>query len=778
MRSSKLHLRSTLWLLLAALVALSACGDDAADNGAGGNNADNNANAGNNANNNADAGNNVNNNDNNSTTDADNNTVEPDVKEDADVPDEPDAELCPDQQVSCLDAFGQPDNSLCPEATLCTEGCCVPQFRCTEDAQCAARAGEDENCPYPGIDCLCDLDDGECYTRICDSDALCGDGLVCLGGTCVAPPQTSGLQARVLWAPSALTSGEEATAVVVGYDPNNPEVSLPCAADTCTFAPQGDGALSVGPDGRLSGCDVAGEATFRVSWTTNAQDPGDEFTVRCLGNAPEGQVYVHVVDEQTGAPIEGATVLLLRDEPPTATTDERGFASFEDPDGLLTVSVFAPGRQHVTLAGFMDRDLVVPMSPVTVTDITLDEDTRELDYSALSGVDLIEGTPSFANVVNNGEIEVALSGFGIQQGLLDLNFELIIGPSIRQYLPPNVGLPIPTDDPIEIPGGVTLAFNRQPVVGRYLLTAPPGERTLWSLGGRISISENPRVVSDIIGSVGGNLDIGQIVAVILPLFQDFYSGLTPGVITADAPDNGEARTQDITLTVPTGLRTRIEPPTLPSYRDQRLDGVLVLGGATVPGQGFLPTGASASLDARSGQEPDGRVDPVTLYMSPLHGGLQHPRARYTVALVALDFSQVGGGGDGKEATSILLAGDGDTLEQRATLPRDSFLGFSEEASYNPESRALTLGTVEGADLLRVVFDGPNGQKWVVWAPAGHAGVELPDPTALGYSDPAAQGRGRIVQLSLGHAPLTEGGTRQIQLLDLVDQLTALSILEL
>lgn len=696
----------------------------------------------------------------------------------ADVPQEDmDNNTCPQGQAACLDQFGQPDNQLCEAGARCVQGCCQAQFACTQDADCAERVGSDRNCRDQALECACDVDSGQCFTRICSADQDCAQGMLCASGACVAPPE-GGLQARLIQAPGALAWGDEGRALAVAYDPASPDLVVPMVP--LAWSAEDDQILSVDQEGALS-CAAAGSTTLTVRVADNGQDPGDAALVRCLAN-PEGALQLHLVQEQSGQPIAGATVLLMGDPVQTATTDEAGRAVFEEvpAQGPVSVTAVAEGFHHTSIMQTQSRDLLVPLGIKTNTNITLDRDSKELGFDQLENVDIVKGAASFGNVQNTGEIEVALTGFGINQGLLDLNFELIIGPSIEQFLPPNSGLPLPADDPIEIPGGVTLALNGRPVVANYLLTAPGGDRTIWSLGGRISLSENPRLLSDILNSAGGSLDLGRIIAAILPLFENFYSGLRPGIQMGLSPVL-PPRQEDVELRVPTRLRLPLEAPALPGLGNQAVDGVIFLGGAMVPGQGFLPTGITAALDDED--VPDGRVDPVDLYMSSLHGGLQSPSARYVVASVGLAFSQIGGG-EGRELTTILLSSGepGQPLGAGLTPAREDFLGFDEADAYDPQSRSLTLGAHSDLDLRRVVLEGQDGTRWVIWLPGDATGAQLPALAEMGFPDPGAQGQGRSVQIDLRPgAQVDFDGVVSAsgpQLPDLIEWVGALSILEL
>ncbi len=700
-------------------------------------------------------------------------TDDPDATEDEDMGEE---SMCPDGQIECLDDFGQPDQSICGATARCTMGCCVEQFRCTSDEQCAERAGTDNNCPNAGLDCLCNVESGSCFTRICSNHAECDEGEICASGSCIDPPEEAGLQARILAAPRLLAIGEVNEVVAIAFDPDAPEVVVPNIA--LTYTTSADGVASVdGPSVTGAG---AGTATLTVTVTANGSDPGDSAEVRVLGAAAEG-VRITVVDEATLQPISGATVVPATGD--AVTTADDGTAHLPE-SGDFTV--LAEDHAYVTVVGASGADLLVPLPLTVQTDLDLNEDTREIIYDGLDNVDIIQGRPDFTDVTNLGELEIALNGFALGSDLLDLNFDLIIGPSVKQFLPANTPLPIPTEDPIDIPGGVTLYINRQPVVARYLLVAPPGEKTLWSLGGRISIGQNPNLVPDIIASISGNINIGQVVAIVLPFFNDFYSGLQPGIELGQEAQL-PPREVDVRLAVPTARRVEIVAPELPTIGGNWIDGVLFLGGALVPGQGFVPTGVTAALDkANPDDMPDGQLDgdetrpgndPVRLFMSPLHGGLQTDRARYTVALVALSFDQLDGG---KEATSVILSvGEpGATIPTRATLPRATFPAFREGSTWDPETRTVTLTDAEGVDTVRLVFEGPSGKKWVVWAHPGTTEVTLPDPSGHGFDD-FEKRRVRVVGLDLEGAEFDDLlSIVGRDLIDVVDVTTGFAILEL
>jgi hypothetical protein len=331
-------------------------------------------------------------------------------------------------------------------------------------------------------------------------------------------------------------------------------------------------------------------------------------------------------------------------------------------------------------------------------------------------------------------------GYSLGNSLLDLNFELIVGPNILRDLS---GGPIPTDDPAEIPGGITLAFNGSPIVGAFTVMGLPGERIMWAVGGRVSISENPNLLSDIIEQIEGDIDIGQIIAVVLPLFANFYSGIDPNVVLEiDEDGSSTVIERDIAVEIPLGRRLFIEAPMLPETEGQPLETGLFLAGAMVPGHGFVPFGITAAVDDAEDSPEDRRldgdpqtpeIDPVILSSAPIHSGIRSPQTRYALVSVALSLSDVSGSDvQARENTSGLIT----RMEPGVPFPEviefddDSFPGLAEGSTYDAETRTVTIVPNEDfePDFYRVLFKADQGRTWQVHLPIGVMSYELPDLT--------------------------------------------------
>ncbi len=98
-------------------------------------------------------------------------------------------------------------------------------------------------------------------------------------------------------------------------------------------------------------------------------EPGDQPELipggGVRGDAIAGTIYVFAIDEVTGAPVSGATVLVGG---ATATTDASGLARIGDAglSGTQTVTVAASGYAAATWVGVQGDEVTVPLSPSSV----------------------------------------------------------------------------------------------------------------------------------------------------------------------------------------------------------------------------------------------------------------------------------------------------------------------------------------------------------------------------------------------------------------------------
>jgi hypothetical protein len=660
----------------------------------------------------------------------------------------------------CLQA-GFPQGTLCiPEDETF---CCLAPFACETSQDCEDARAIEGFCADDRFPCVC-LEGGVCDLGICSDSSECAEGERCLAGRCQTPPAPGPLTGRSLVTLEYVRPGTSWQ--VPGYATERDDVRRTYPETAVEYVLESGGeAGSVSPGGLFTASESAGVARIRVR--VDASDPGTVVFITNVG-PEEATPRLWVIDEATRLPIEGAVVLVDRSTPAPAPeepaegegveslrTDSTGLAALEDLEDAQWVTVVAPGYAVVTIPAQAIATVLLALPPTQFADIQEErgrfvcDTSREgvtLDDSGecggvaeppclcydLEGVDVVRGLPGFSQVRGSGEVDVALTGFALGNNLLDLNFDLIVGPEINRLPPPDS--PIPLSGELGIPSGVSLFFNGSPFVDSFIGTGAAGDRILWSVGGRVFLSD---VLNQILPALGGSLDFGPIIAGVLPLFDSFYSGISAPV-TMQAGGTFPVRSPSLDLEVPTLRRIRIEPPALPRLGTGWSDTGIVLGGALLPGQGLLPTGITGATDTVGSRPANGRLDgdtstpendPLRISLAPLHGALDTPWTQYLFASVALQLGSSTGGP--RDATSglLTLVPRGGALPPSLDLQGEAFPAFLEGAGFDGETRVLTMGTrEEPVDMFRIVVQ-RNRQAWVIYAPGDQSSLTLPDPAA-------------------------------------------------
>jgi hypothetical protein len=744
--------------------------------------------------------------------------VAPDVPPDTTPP-----PICGDETF-CIDPrTGNRNVAICREAgypagTRCVAvdavtACCEGPFRCTSDLSCEERRESEGFCADPRYPCVCDVDAGTCSLAVCSEDAECGAGSVCVDGLCAEPGLAGDYRGRALTPTAWMRVGDTLAlrgVAVRTSDPNRTDRTLPLEWTVET----GGGAVSLA--GSMLTATAPGEATVLVRVAGNAGDPGDAVRVVVVEGATDGFIVVHAVDEATRLRIESDVhVLFVPQADPAAAEQETtdvGVVSWDAPGGLVDVHVFADGYSYMSFIGVTDGTLVVPLPPIERADFREERDGFVCDTSVpgtyrdesgcgepsqapcmcytVQNIDVVRGSPDFGLVQGDGELSVSLGGFSLGNSLLDLNFDRIVGPQIRRIIPPNPVINV--DDPVDIPSGVTLFLNNQPFVDSFIGAAPAGRRTVWSVGGTVPLGETLRIL---LPSLSGNLEFGPIIAAILPLFSDFYSGVTDPIELV-SEGTFPVRDPGLRLNVPTQRRVSILSPELPRIADGWSDTAIFLGGAIVPGDGFVPLGVSGGTDVLGRGEADGRidgnhdtpeVDPVSLSMAPMHGSIATPHTRYAFASVALLLGDDLPGAP-REATAALFT----VLDAGAPLPTVLPYGdatyppfaFGSEWQNDEGQRTMALDDVDASsyDFYRFVFQGRDNRNWIVLAPETTTRFSLPEVPESLASDPIASARVQVVAIRLR---ASEGATyeglveaRTGSLLDLFEFVEGFSLLGL
>lgn len=696
------------------------------------------------------------------------------------VVDEPEPEICP-ESILCIDErTGNPSAGVClaggfPVGSICERqsadvACCVAPFACATDADCEAAREDEGFCGDERFPCVC-LDDGNCAPYVCSAASECDAGEECIGGLCAVPPDSADYVALILTPDSyaAADSSVQVDAVaVLDSDASivNPGATIEWEVTAGTATIDDNGLLAIAGTGTV---------TVRATVAENDEDPGDTVSF-VVTEAPAADTRrIVVLDEASRVPIEGAAVAYR--------SASLLVSAISDADGIVDIPsaeadefhIFADSYSYVSVFDAEGDLLVISLPPTQraqideVRDGFVCETEREgviLDDDAcgelgepvclcyeLQGIDVVKGVPDFTSVVGDGEVDVSISGFSIGNALLDLNFDLIVGPQIERIIPDNPVIPL--EDPVDIPSGITLYFNNSPFVDSFIATAPAGTRSVWSVGGRIPLGDT---LLALLPSLSGDLDFGSIVAAILPLFNDFYSGVTAPI---DLQGGGTfpVREPGLRLEVPTQRRVVINPPTLPRVGAGWAETAIVLGGALVPGQGFVPLGISGGTDTIGRGEADGVIDgdhdtdgvqPLLMSMAPIHGAIAGEGTQYMILSIAIQIESSAPDAP-REASSGIVT----LLERGASLPgvinfeQSAFPALAEGTTWDAETRTVELPAGGDADLYRLVFRGEDNRLWVVYGAPDRTTFTLPaNDEGLAFEDRTAQNRLNVVGVTL------------------------------
>ena len=242
-----------------------------------------------------------------------------------------------------------------PKVFLCdaVSGKCQPA--CTKKEDCGAHpfanGGALEGCGA-GLGCNCD--ERKCVPQACTDDIECG-AQICKSGKCQAADATA---ASCAIAPTyqVMRVGQTATFTATAYDAAKAPINAGKTAITWSAA---DGSVTSTGNGVFTGKAAGTAATLGVKATVAGKDCFAKVLV--VGDAPTGGARVIAVDELTGRPITGATVVY---ETSTMTEDASIKGSYTlgtAAAGAATVSVFHPDFQYVTLVGVTKKDLYIPV---------------------------------------------------------------------------------------------------------------------------------------------------------------------------------------------------------------------------------------------------------------------------------------------------------------------------------------------------------------------------------------------------------------------------------
>lgn len=690
-------------------------------------------------------------------TNPDNNTDDggESLAEDAtDASSEPDITLvevgCPDEQKSCTDKNGLNDPGLCADQpdTTCMDGCCVPIFKCQEDDDCSEFMGNaDMGCPDERFDCACNETTGGCFLYVCNTNEDCSGDRVCLSGVCEQSPAIQKLRARVTSLGGVVTPTQSISLNAGAYDSSN-NTQVVTGLDFEWNSSDGQ-IVGVDESGVVTGGEVLGVASVSVRVKGGESTWSDGVAISNVGaKTEEASLRVIAADERTSELLEGSVLIQTGGGNFQGTLTD-GRIEFFDVEMPVDIHVFGATSHTVSIYGVSETDVIIHCPTPFQAELAIAKDeTVDPDAQTFIGAgDILTGKLDYQNYRKEGEIELGITGMGVDQGLFAFNFGVLVGPDVNRYFDQELpaGLFDPNEEQ-ELPGGVTFALG-YPILSTYWLAATPGLQTVWSLAGRVGLNDSGvgSKISEIVATVdgGSNLEIGEIVATLLPLFETFYSGLSQATLEAD-PNYLEPLEQDNELTLPLSNAIVVTVPTLPMVGDGLwADTLLMMGGAMTDDRRFVPLGITAGTDIDGNHpEADGLVDgnpstigpdDFTLYMAPAHHQIQTDTVQpilVTVAAVLEEGENLPEAGSGIIST-LDIPGAGPKPNSSLSLADTSFLPVVLNSSWNVGgSRIVSLPVAdEGTDFRRVMFENADGWQWHVYLPVDVDTFALPD-TAL------------------------------------------------
>jgi hypothetical protein len=654
-----------------------------------------------------------------------------------------DAQICGGLP-SCIDENNQEDLSLCPSPASeyeCLSGCCVARFLCKQDSDCTDKVGTGL-CASTDFTCACEEGTGECIQAQCAKDSECGTGKVCLGGGCKAPLDDASLApklTRPIW--YARPGDQIDAAMELGLQAKDDKGQVkPGVAATWTVT--GGTSVTIAA-GKLVAGDVAGTTTVTATIGTKVSNVA---TLINLGPMPANTALrVTLIDDYTMLPLKVAGKVVAVGLADAVTPDAEQVAALADGQTVITslqypadLHFVVPGYQQVSIlrwkpdATKKDGDLIIPLQSYHFAELEFDDKGVLQPTSKLVNGDLAIGG---VNYPGEGEAALGVTALAFGSSLLSFSIDTILGPNVRRPFDPAAPTIINPEPgkPQEIPGGVTFVFGK-PVVDKFVLSAPEGVRTLWTLSGRLSLAELTTQIGKIVGQVDGGLNIGQVVSILLPYLAGFSSQVAEVTFGATLSDP----LKDLGMlspVIPLLIKSEVVLGDLPKAGAGWADAVIIVAGAMMPIGEIVPLGLTAAADTPGEEEvADGKADANSelpgvqnpyLSVGPLHSGLRVGNDNHISVAAAI----VAAGKGKKEAGSLILSEVGVPPQQWNT---GAFLPLPEGSSYTKASRTVVIkGQLEG-DFYRTTLIGTEGRQWLVYLPRGAGDVTATLPVLTGH----------------------------------------------
>ncbi|MBK7863356.1 MAG: hypothetical protein IPJ65_33100 [Archangiaceae bacterium] len=666
----------------------------------------------------------------------------------------------------CFDSVDCPDPNLFYCNTTISE--CVPACRTSEDCKDSVRGQYKLDYCSGGLGCQCD--DGACVGSVCGSDSDCGTQ-VCRNGQCVdAPAATTVTRCSVLPDYAVLKAGTTQKFSVEAFDTAGNPVVLNAGV---TWAAGAVGGSVAGTGNSVVYTAPSAAAAEGVGPTATIGTVSCSAKIVSLdGTVAASEIAVVVTDELTGRGISGATVLASDTAGAaigaTAMTNASGYAKLTGVTGTeVNVSVFSTSYNYLTIANY----------DVAGGSRFLSAVLRRHQTDKYGGQ---KGT--FNNVPSSSNVHAGLAGMSIAGSVVDLSFQQLLGNTIPTRV--KIGNAIDQMN-VPLPAGVYLGFSSeniktdisaQGLAGVCADDAKTragtcGTRTGWALSGDVPIGDLP--IDAFAGGVS-MIDYASVLSRIIPIFKKFNSSVirdvefslkdtprTNGVPDFSSTAEFTAKNHEFSVkadgtgAVPLAFNFVNRIPDLPKFRNNYVDGLVMLGGANVPGRGVVPLGLGVAVNDNGDAKIDKSMDLsapglVQLRMAPTHHGIEG--TEYGVLALGLPFkafTDVSAGisisglfahpagnklafdPTGASADKILDFGAGGTTFPM--LPEGAKYNYSAAASGGLSPRTFRIPTftttANATTAVRVSFADNFDHRWVVLADPAKvaAGVTLPVP---------------------------------------------------
>ncbi len=670
---------------------------------------------------------------------------------------------------SCIDDSDCPDEDLffCNTTTSTCQPACRTRADCGKDVRAEFALGY---CDSNSLGCQCD--EGACVASLCSADADCGPSLACRGGACVATPDTSTVASCQITPDFALVkSGQPVQFWVSFWDASNKPVVL--KDPDITWAPEGNRVTGGGSGTSLTFTgNTAGAAENAVKVTAGGATCFAKVAT-LDSNVPAGQIRVTAVNELTGRPVDGATVLVSEAATgaalKTGTTDSSGTANVDvsAATGNVTVSVFHGDFTYVSVVNYAvsgSRDLFFALR------------RNQVDlYGGYKG--------TFDNVPLTPNVHAGIAAMSIPGSAIDISVTQLLGHTVPTDI--TIGNAINEQD-VPLPAGAFLGFTEEKIktdvsaqglagvctsalngvtdVEAAIKAGTCGTRSAWALSGDVPLGDLP--ISAVTGGLD-NVDFSSVLEQIIPVFRKFNSSVVRDVQFTLAEPGGTEGDPDFSNTshftagvnhkfdgVPLGFGFVAEVPSLPKFRGDFADGVIVLGGADVKGRGLIPLGLGAGVNTDGSDKLDKQAElskdgQLIVRMAPTHSGIEG--AQYSLVALAVSLNSVNDASAGLAVSAIQhkLADNKLAFDPNGNAPialSGSFINYPEHAKYNftdtPQpglpGRTFKFATnpeVSAANLVRIQFTDRGERRWQVLTDAATAvaGFVLPKPP-MGIAD--------------------------------------------